>query len=102
MVEEELMDADDLRRLAAFLQDRVRFQEGGKRVAFALPSDAEMLAAGVHPDAVRQLGGAPWRDEFVADVVETPALCEPDDPPEVVLGYARDVVLEYVRKRMTR
>ena len=42
---------------------------------------------------------APWWDEMVADIVETPAMCEPDDPPEQVLEYARDVVSEYIRKR---
>jgi hypothetical protein len=33
------------------------------------------------------------------DVRETPAFCDPDDPPEQVLRCARDVVGEYIRKR---
>ncbi len=37
---------------------------------------------------------------MVADIVETPDLCTPDDPPELVLAYALDVIAEYVRKRV--
>ncbi len=36
---------------------------------------------------------------MVTDVVETPSRCDPADPPEQVLAYARDVVEEYIRKR---
>ena len=54
---------------------------------------------GFTPDAVTQLLAAPWAAEMVTDVIETPKFCEPGDPPEMVLRYARDVVAEYVRKR---
>jgi hypothetical protein len=36
---------------------------------------------------------------MVTDIVETPEMCDPEDPPEQVLAYARDVVSEYIRKR---
>jgi hypothetical protein len=36
---------------------------------------------------------------MVADIIETPEMCDPEDAPEQVLQYARDVVAEYIRKR---
>ena len=40
------------------------------------------------------------RKEMTADIVETPDLCEASDPPQQVLEYAKDVVSEYLRKRV--
>jgi len=95
------MHADDLRRIITWLQDRVTLTEAGScRIAFAVPSAAEMAAAGLHPEGIAQVRGAPWWDEMVADVVETPDLCDGDDPPQQVLAFARDVIAEYVRKRV--
>ena len=37
--------------------------------------------------------------DFVMDIIETPEMCDPDDPADQVLGYAQDVVSEYIRKR---
>ena len=94
------MTADDVRALIAHLQDRVRLKdEGGRAVQFELPGREALLEAGIHPDAVSQLLAAPWAPEMATDVVETPGFCEPGDPPETVLRYARDVIAEYVRKR---
>ena len=36
---------------------------------------------------------------MVEEIVETPVICDPDDPPDLILEYARDVVSEYIRKR---
>jgi hypothetical protein len=94
------MTADDVRALMVHLQSRVRLEgDVGRAVQFELPDRVALLEAGIHPDAVTQLLGAPWATEMVADVIETPEFCEPDDPPEMVLRYARDVVAEYIRKR---
>ena len=73
----------------------------GVTIRFATPSEHEVAAAGLDADGYRNLVGAPWWNEMVTDIVETPELCEPDDAPELVLEYARDVVSEYVRKRAT-
>ena len=81
-----------------YLQQRVEMPIAGT-VRFELPGEDEMLAEGLHPEAVRKLLAAQWLEEMVADVRETPEYCEPDDSPEQVLGYARDVVVEYLRKR---
>lgn len=95
------MNADDLRALITFLEQRVHLAgDNQTSVAFDLPSEAEMVTSGLHPEAVRQLHGAPWRDEMVAEVVETPEFCTPGEPAEQVLRFARDVIGEYVRKRM--
>jgi hypothetical protein len=94
------MTADDVRALIAYLEAHVRLEAGGGRaIAFDRPDEEAMLAAGIHRDAVKQVLAAPWLDEMVVDVRETPEFCEPDDPPEQVLRCARDVVGEYVRKR---
>lgn len=94
------MTADDLRRLIAYLQARVEpAGESPSAVRFELPGRDEMLSAGLHADAVSGLLDAPWLRDMVGDVLETPEFCAPDDPPELVLRYARDVVGEYVRKR---
>lgn len=95
------MHADDLRRIMTWLQERVTLAgPGSSAVAFAPPSAAEMETAGLHPEGIAKVRGAPWWDEMVTDIVETPELCAPDDPPEHVLGFARDVIAEYVRKRV--
>ncbi len=92
------MEPDDLRRLVEYLQARVTSTATGE-LTFDLPSKERLLSDGLHPDAVHQLLAAPWLEEMVADIRETPDFCSPDEPPERVLGYARDVVEEYVRKR---
>ena len=71
-------------------------------IGFDCPTAHEMIGAGLEPDGCRQILGAPWWDEMVQDIVETPAMCEAEDPPQQVLEYARDVVSEYIRKRAQR
>jgi hypothetical protein len=94
------MNPDDVRKLIAHLEAQVRLAGDATRaVTFDLPDQASMLAAGLHPDGVAQLLAAPWAQEMAVEVRETPEFCAPDDPPEQVLRYARDVVGEYVRKR---
>lgn len=96
------MNADDLRRLIAYLETRVEPVPGSSRaMKFELPGRDAMLAAGLHPEAVARLLDAPWLQEMVGDVLETPQFCAPEDSPDQVLRYARDVVGEYVRKRFS-
>ena len=86
--------------MIAYLEGRVRLAEAGSRtVAFEMPGEDEMIEAGLDPEGVRRLLAAPWLSEMASEVLETPEFCEPDDSPEQVLRYARDVVGEYVRKR---
>jgi hypothetical protein len=86
-----------------FLRQRVRL-EGGKgddetAIGFDAPTVDEMVGAGLDPQGSRQILDAPWWDEMVDDVVETPEMCDEEDTPDQVLEYAKDVVSEYIRKR---
>ncbi len=76
-----------------------RGADGDVAVGFDVSTSEEMARAGLEPEGCREILDAPWWDEMVADIVETPEMCDPGDPPEQVLEYGRDVVLEYVRKR---
>jgi hypothetical protein len=97
------MTPDDLRAIMGFLQDRVRLEDaetaGEVAIGFDVPTPDEMARAGLDAEGSRQILEAPWWDEMVADTVETPEMCDPGDPPEQVLQYARDVISEYIRKR---
>ncbi|KPK62324.1 MAG: hypothetical protein AMS21_07750 [Gemmatimonas sp. SG8_38_2] len=97
------MDAGELRDIMEFLRQRVNLEveEPTDQVVirFDAPSAADMADAGLDPEGSLSVLAAPWWDEMVADVVETPEMCEPEETPEQVLAYARDVVSEYIRKR---
>jgi len=86
-----------------FLRQRVRLRDPEARdevaIGFDAPTADEMARAGLDAEGCRAIVGAPWWDEMVTDIVETPEMCDPDDSPEQVLEYARDVVSEYIRKR---
>ena len=97
------MTPDELRAIMSFLQQRVHLTDAGEgdavTVGFDAPTPEEMAQAGLNPEGCTQILNAPWWDEMVADIVETPEMCDPGDAPEQVLEYARDVVAEYIRKR---
>jgi hypothetical protein len=96
---------DELRAIVDFLRRRVRLEDrgadGAVTIGFDAPGDDELGGAGLNLAGCRQILDAPWWDEMVADIVETPEMCDPGDPPEQILEYARDVVSEYVAKRVT-
>ena len=89
----------------AFLRDRVRLgSEDVKRpltITFLSPTAEEMIGAGLHGEGVGQVLSGPWWEEMVTDIIETPDFCEPDESPEQVLAYAKDVVSDYIRKRVS-
>ena len=94
------MTADELREMIAYFEARVSLAAPeGRTVLFDVPAEATLVGAGLHADGVRQLLSAAWLEEMVTDVRETPGFCDPADSPERVLRYARDVVVEYFRKR---
>ncbi len=92
------MTPEDLRRMMRYLEERVHVTADSK-VQFELPDESRMLADGIHPEAVAQLLAAPWLEEMVVDVRETPEFCEPGETAEQILRLARDVIQEYIRKR---
>ncbi len=99
------MSPDELRAIMAFLRERVRL--GSKEsecpiaITFLSPTAGEMVGAGLHAEGVEQVLSAPWWAEMVTDIIETPDFCEPDESPEQVLEYAKDVVSDYIRKRVS-
>lgn len=97
------MTPEQLRAVIASLEARVSLAAPGPPpvIAFAAPDPADLGRLGVAADEVRRLLDAPWWPEMVADIVETPDVCGAEETLETVLGYARDVVSEYVRKRFS-
>ena len=97
------MTPDELRAIMDFLVQRVRLEDdkAGEEiaVAFDAPTVDEMVRAGLDSEGSSQILAAEWWGEMVEDIVDTPEMCEPDDTPDQVLQYARDVVPEYIRKR---
>ncbi len=97
------MTPEDLRALIEYLRDRVQLDSdnsaGGAAISFSAPSEEEMKGAGLNAEGVSRLLNAPWWDEMVTDIIETPDYCEPEESPQQVLEYAKDVVSDYIRKR---
>jgi hypothetical protein len=97
------MTPEELQALMAYLRERVclgpQEPKGPVVIAFHAPTEQEMIEAGLNTEGVKRILRVPWWEEMVADTVETPDMCDPEDPPHQVLEYARDVVSEYIRKR---
>ncbi len=94
------MTPDELRAIIDYLRKRVVLESNEPvAIPFDRPTENEMIAAGLNPDGVKLLLGLSWWEDMVTDIIETPDFCEPDDTPEQILGYARDVVSDYIRKR---
>jgi hypothetical protein len=98
------MTPDELRAVMAYLRERVDIDsdsaEAPGRITFHAPTEHEMVDAGLNAEGVRLILGAPWWEEMATDIIETPEFCDPDDSPTQVLEYARDVVSDYLRKRV--
>ena len=69
-------------------------------IEFAEPSAADFEAQGFAGEAVELTLQSDWWAEMVTDIVETPEYSEPGESTEQILSYARDVVKEYVAKRL--
>jgi len=99
------MTPEELRAIMAYLSDRVQLgSEDGENsvvITFLPPTAEEMISAGLNTEGVDQVCRAPWWKEMVTDIVETPDYCEPDDSPQQVLEYAKDVISDYIRKRVS-
>ena len=68
-------------------------------ITFLAPSKEEMMRAGLNPEGVEAIIHAPWWEEMVTDIIETPEYCESNESSQQILEYARDVVSDYIRKR---
>jgi hypothetical protein len=97
------MTQEDLRAIMEYLRNRVGLGPLGAEsmpiITFGTPTEDEMLKAGLNAEGVKRILKVPWWSEMEEDVAETPDMCDPDDTPEQILKYARDVISEYIRKR---
>ena len=99
------MTPEQLRAIMAYLRERVIL--GTKEImdptviTFLVPSKEEMIRAGLNPEGVKAIRHASWWEEMVTDILETPEYCESNDSPQQVLEYARYVVTDYIRKRVS-
>ena len=98
------MTPEELRAIINFLRDRVHLgdqnADGSIGITFDAPTAKQMIDAGLNAEGVKQVNDAAWWNEMVDDIIETPDFCETDDSPQQVLEYARDVVSDYIRKRV--
>ncbi len=98
------MTPDELRAIMDWLRQRVHLKDQGPdqavEIEFDIPTAEELGKTDLDAEGCRQIMDAPWWDEMVTDIVETPEMCDTEDPVEQVLEYARDVVSEYIRKRV--
>jgi hypothetical protein len=70
-------------------------------VDFMEPTEGDLAEAGFGPEAAAKTLHAPWWPDMITDIVETPECAGPDCGPDLLLKYARDVVHEYIAKRLT-
>jgi hypothetical protein len=97
------MTPEELRAIMAYLRERVHLgpkeAKGPVLITFHGPTEGEMIGAGLNAEGVKQILHVPWWEEMVADIIETPDFCDPNDSPQHILEYAKDVVSDYIRKR---
>ena len=96
------MDADEIKRMYEWIQSRAKLADttDGIAITFDEPSADDFEEAGFASEAVELTLGSDWWTEMVTDIVKTPDYAEPGEGPQQVLEYARDVVKEYVAKRL--
>lgn len=95
------MTPDDLRAIMTYLRDKVLLEtEDPIELKFNEPTENEMLQAKLNADGIRRILSSDWWNEMITDIIETPEFCEPDESPDQVLEYAKDVVSDYLRKRV--
>jgi hypothetical protein len=93
------MEKDEIKKMYEWIQNRVGHGDGDT-ITFDEPTAEDFAAQGFGKEVVALTLGSAWWAEMATDIVETPDYAEPGESPEQVLGYARDVVVEYVRKRL--
>jgi hypothetical protein len=96
------VDKADIKRMYEWIQGRVRLVSGLEEpvIAFDAPSAEDCRSHGFDDAMVAMTLQSRWWPEMVVDIIDTPEFAEPDETPEQVLQYARDVVAEYFRKRL--
>ncbi len=97
------MTPEELRSIIAYLRQRVHLGSREAKspvvITFNSPTEEDMIDEGLNAEEVKRILHVSWWEEMVADIVETPDMCDPGDPPQQVLEFAKDVVSEYIFKR---
>ena len=96
------MNAEQIKKMNQWLQSRISLDDSAEGIAikFDEPNAGEFLDQGFDQEAVKLTIESAWWKEMVTDILETPEFAEPGDSPKQVLSYARDLVVEYVGKRL--
>jgi len=96
------MEDSEIKRMYEWIQNRVNLAVDGDGIAISFdePGSGDFTAAGFASEAVELTLHSDWWAEMGTDIVETPDFAEPGESPEQILQYARDVVKEYVAKRL--
>ena len=97
-----MIDSGQIRKIIHWIQDRVNLGKThvGISITFEEPTEADFLAEGFDREMIRLTLQSLWWSEMIDDILETPSFADPADPPDQVLQYARDVVYEYIGKRI--
>jgi hypothetical protein len=96
------MEDHEIKRMYGWIQSRVQLADAtdGIAITFDEPGADDFEEAGFASEAVDLTLSSDWWSEMVTDIVETPEYAEPGELPQQVLEYARDVIKEYVAKRL--
>jgi hypothetical protein len=96
------MKPEEIKRMNLWLQSRITMEEraGEIVIKFDEPAADDFFAQGFDEEVVSLTLKSDWWPEMAADIIETPEFAEPEDSPEQVLEYARDLVFEYIGKRL--
>lgn len=91
-----------IKKFIDWLQSRVKLdnQSDKVKIEFEEPDAEAMFDAGFDQEMIDHTLKAKWWGEMVTDIIETPDFAQPNELPDQVLRYARDVVYEYVGKRI--
>ena len=96
------MNPEELQSIMHYLMERVSLNPKKDNneiiINFDTPTESEMINAGLNSEGVNRILNVSWWDEMVEDILETPDMCDPEDSPEDILQFAKDVVSEYIRK----
>jgi hypothetical protein len=98
------MNKETLKQLIGFLKERViietHSEESHPIIKFNSPSREIMVEAGFEIIDINQILDTEWYGDMVNDIEETPEFSDPDDTHSQILDYAKDVIAEYLMKRV--
>lgn len=97
-----MINPEQLTKLISWLQDRIEMARDGKSIimSFDIPSEADFIDAGFDQAMIDLTLNSSWWEEMITDIIETPDFVDPDSAPPLIIKYARDIVNEYVGKRI--